>query len=279
MDLAESRWGDDQRPFGGDRPLCARIRCTVLKEVAYGMVPGSCPPPEPETRFADWLQDCPSETVTMAREFKAFVRANPVKPPQPLLRVVFVAGGLATSLQETAADFTLLYDSLTDSAIAARFAACRPWMQAVLAKMLHTTTVATLPAPWRFLVILRMSPTPLSMYGGDGQRVDLMPVLREHPWEPRRTMDVRGQAPSLGEVCDSSHANRRSEAHAQGARQRIRPQSRKTGRTPKDPTLCWAGWVLVLTTVAPAVLWAETISALYRVRWPIAIAINRWKRV
>ena len=37
--------------------------------------------------------------------------------------------------------------------MAERLAACRPWMQAVLAHRLHTQTDATLPASWRFLVI------------------------------------------------------------------------------------------------------------------------------
>ena len=89
----------------------------------------------------------------MAREFKAFVRAKKVKTPQQLLRVVFLYCGLDKSLRETAADFTLLYESITHSSIAERLAACLPWVQAVLAKMLHTNAVSTLPAPWRFLVI------------------------------------------------------------------------------------------------------------------------------
>ena len=127
-------------------------------------------------------------------------------------------------------------------------------------------------------VILRMSPAQLPVYGGDGQRVDLLPVLREPPGETSRPLDVRVQAPSLGEVRGSIHAYRRSEAQAHVARQRIRTQSRKKGHTPTDPTLFWAGWVLVFTTVAPSLRSAATISALYRVRWPIEIAITRWKR-
>ncbi|HSF29989.1 MAG TPA: IS4/IS5 family transposase, partial [Candidatus Tectomicrobia bacterium] len=111
------------------------------------------PPVDPDTLFADLLQDLPPETAAMAREFKAFVRAKKVKTPQQLLRVVFLYCGVDKSLRETAADFTLLYESITDSSIAERLAACRPWVQAVLAKMLPTNTVATLPAPWRFLVI------------------------------------------------------------------------------------------------------------------------------
>jgi hypothetical protein len=47
------------------------------------------PPPAPDTLFEDRLQDLPPETTAMARACKAFVRAKKVKPPQPLLRVVF----------------------------------------------------------------------------------------------------------------------------------------------------------------------------------------------
>ena len=55
----------------------------------------------------------------MAREFKAFVRAKKVKTPQQLLRVVFVYCGVDKSLRETAADFTLLYESLTPTTTSA----------------------------------------------------------------------------------------------------------------------------------------------------------------
>jgi hypothetical protein len=111
------------------------------------------PPPDPNTLFEDLLQDLPPETTAMARECKAFARAKKVKTPQQLLRVVFLYCGVDKSLRETAATFTLRYESITDTSIAERLAACRPWVQAVLAKMLHTQAVATLPAPWRFLVI------------------------------------------------------------------------------------------------------------------------------
>ena len=39
------------------------------------------PPPDPDTLFADLLQDLPPETRAMAREFKALVRAKKVTPP------------------------------------------------------------------------------------------------------------------------------------------------------------------------------------------------------
>jgi hypothetical protein len=93
------------------------------------------------------LQDLPLETTAMARECKAFVRAKKVKVSQQLLRVVFFYCGVEKLLRDTAAAFTLLSESMTDSSMAERVAACRPWVQAVLAKMLPTHTVAPLPAP------------------------------------------------------------------------------------------------------------------------------------
>ena len=39
---------------------------------------------DPDTLFEELLQDLPSETVQMARTFKAFVRAKKVKTPAQL---------------------------------------------------------------------------------------------------------------------------------------------------------------------------------------------------
>jgi hypothetical protein len=55
-------------------------------------------------------------------------------------------------------------------------------------------------------------------------------------------------------------------------------QGHKKG-TPTAESLVLAGWVLVLTTLAPAVLSAQTIMALSRCRWQVEIAIKRWKSV
>ena|SRR5438270_9832917 len=100
----------------------------------------------------------------------------------------------------------------------------------------------------------------------------------EPSWETSRTIAVRVPAPaSSAAVCGAVHAYRLSEEQANTARQRIRAQSRKKSRTPKDAPLCWAGWVLVFTTMAPFLRSAETISALYRVRWHIELVIKRWQ--
>ena len=50
-------------------------------------------------------------------------------------------------------------------------------------------------------------------------------------------------------------------------------------RRAESAALFLAGWVLVFTTLAPAVLSAQTIMALYRCRWQVELAIKRWKSV
>jgi IS4 transposase len=64
---------------------------------------------------------------------------------------------------------------------------------------------------------------------------------------------------------------------ASRARQKCR-QGQKKG-TPKAASLFLAGWGWVFTTLAPVVLSAQTIMALYRGRWPVESAIKRWKSV
>ena len=91
---------------------------------------------DPDTLFEELLQDLPSETVQMARAFKAFVRAKKVKTPAQLLRVVFLYCGLDKPLREVAGTFTALYESITDQAVAERLRACGPWVKALLRRML-----------------------------------------------------------------------------------------------------------------------------------------------
>jgi hypothetical protein len=111
------------------------------------------PRPDPDTLFEDLLQDLPSETAQMAREFKAFTRARKIKTPHQLLRVVCLYGGLDQSLRDVAGTVTLLREPLTDTAIAQRVAACGPWVKALLTHMLKRAEPSILPDSRRFLVI------------------------------------------------------------------------------------------------------------------------------
>ena len=308
----------------------------------------------PDTLFEELLQDLPSETVQMARTFKAFVRAKKVKTPAQLLRVVFLYCGLDKSLREVAGTFTALYASITDQAVAERLRACGPWVQALLRQMFPMATVESLPAGRRFVVldassiqapgatgtdhrlhiamdlvslqflevlvsdvhtgetlkhftfapgdiavadrgyaqcqgmsaalqqganlIVRLHPFSVVLGDATGAPLELCAALKRQRMETRRTLVVTLRATGgQHEVRGWVHAYRLNVEQANRARHKCR-QGHKKG-TPSAESLFLAGWVLVFTTLAPAVLSAQTIMALYRCRWQVEIAIKRWKSV
>ena len=309
---------------------------------------------DPDTLFEELLQDLPPETVQMAREFKAFVRAKKIKTPAQLLRVVFLYCGLDKSLREVAGTFTALYEAITDQAVAERLRACGPWVQALLRRMLPLAQGDTLPAGHRFVVIdassiqapgatgtdhrlhiamdllslqflevlvsdvhtgetlkhftlgpgdvavadrgyaqcqgmsaavaqgadliVRLNPFSVVLSDAAGAPVELCVTLKRQNMATLRTLAVTlRSAGGQHEVRGWVHAYRLNAEHANRARQKCR-QGHKKG-TPSAASLLLAGWVLVFTTLAPAVLTAQTIMALYRCRWQVEIAIKRWKSV
>jgi hypothetical protein len=309
---------------------------------------------DPDTLFEELLQDLPPEAIQMAREFKAFVRAKKVKTPPQLLRVVFLYCGLDKSLREVAGTFTALYEAITDQAVAERLRACRPWVHALLRRMLPLAPGATLPVGRRFVVIdassiqapgatgtdhrlhsamdllslqflevlvsdvhtgetlkhftlapgdvaladrgyapcqgmhaavaqgadliVRLNPFSVVLSDTAGAPVELCGILKRQQMETLRTLAVTlCAAGGQHEVRGWVHAYRLSAEQAHRARHKCR-QGHKKG-TPSAASLFLAGWVLVFTTLAPAVLTAQTIMALYRCRWQVEIAIKRWKSV
>jgi hypothetical protein len=59
----------------------------------------------------------------------------------------------------------------------------------------------------------------------------------------------------------------------------VQVQAKKKGRQVQQRTLDLAEWVLVLTTLPPAVLPTATVLALYRVRWQVELVITRLKTI
>ena len=309
---------------------------------------------DPDTLFEELLQDLPPETMQMAREFKAFVRAKKVKTPAQLLRVVFLYCGLDKPLREVAGICTALYASITDQAVAERLRACGPWVQAMLRRMLPLSAVDTLPQGLRFVVIdassiqapgakgtdhrlhlamdfvslqflevlvsdvhtgetlkhftlapgdvvladrgyaqcqgmrvaieqgaaliVRLNPFSVVLSDAVGAPLELSAALKRQKTDTLRTLVVALHAAGgQHEVRGWVHAYRLNVEQANRARHTCR-QGHKKG-TPSAASLLLAGWVLVFTTLAPAVLSAQTIMALYRCRWQVEIAIKRWKSV
>lgn len=314
----------------------------------------SLPLTDADTLFEQLLQDLPPETISLAREFKAFARAKKVKTPEQLLRLVLLYCGLDKPLREVAGTFTVLYESITDQSVAERLRACGPWIKATLRHMLPLSAVSALPQGLRFLVIdastvqapgakgtdhrlhiamdlvslefvevlisdvhtgetlkhftlapgdvaiadrgyaqvqglsealkrgaaliVRLNPFSVVVKDARAQPLALRQALRRPTSETIRTVEVRLQSSDgQDEVHGWVHAYRLSAEQAGRARQQCRKRH-KTG-TPKAETLYLAGWVLVFTTLAPALLSPSTIMALYRCRWQVELAIKRWNSV
>ena len=127
-------------------------------------------------------------------------------------------------------------------------------------------------------LIVRLNPFSVVLTTPTGQPLALGAALKRQPAETIRTLPVViGSACGQHEVRGWVQAYRLSAEQANRARQKCR-QRHKTGQ-PQAETLFLAGWVLVFTTLAPAVLSAPTILAVYRCRWQVEIAIKRWKSV
>jgi hypothetical protein len=127
-------------------------------------------------------------------------------------------------------------------------------------------------------LIVRLNPFSVVLGDAAGAPLELCATLKRPRMETLRTLAVElcatgGQYAVRGWV----HAYRLNAEQANRARQKCR-QGHKKG-TPTAESLWLAGWVLVFTTLAPAVLSPQTIMALYRCRWHVAIAIKRWKSV
>lgn len=127
-------------------------------------------------------------------------------------------------------------------------------------------------------LIVRLNPFSVVLSTPSGQPLALEVALKRQPAETLCTLPVvLRSACGQHEVRGWVQAYRLSAEQANRARQKCR-QRHKTGQ-PQAATLFLAGWVLVCTTLAPAVLAAETIVALYRCRWQVELAIKRWKSV
>lgn len=75
------------------------------------------------------------------------------------------------------------------------------------------------------------------------------------------------------------HAFRLPEEAALQARSRLRKRSTRKGTKTKPETMYLAEWMLLLTSLEPERIPAETVAKLYRSRWQIEIVIKRLKSI
>jgi hypothetical protein len=126
-------------------------------------------------------------------------------------------------------------------------------------------------------VVVRYNPHSLNLYDAAGAKIDWLAELQGTA-ETERCLPVRVQVE--GEFIEGYlHGCRLPPAPAAEARRRVQAQARKKGRQAQARTLALAEWVLVLSTLPPAVLPTATVLALYRVRWQVELVIKRLKSI
>jgi hypothetical protein len=127
-------------------------------------------------------------------------------------------------------------------------------------------------------LIVRLTPFSVVLCDPTAQPLAWCTALKRQPTDTIRTLAVVIQS-TCGQhtVRGWVHAYRLNAEQAGRARHKCRQRHKKGA--PKAESLFLAGWVLVLTTLSPEVLSAQTIMGLYRCRWQVEIAIKRWKSV
>ena len=306
-----------------------------------------------DTSFERFLQELPEDFRELAREFKAFSRSRKIKTPEQLLQVVLGYCGIDQVLRETAGNFTLLEERISDTAIQNRLKACGPWVKALLSRMMGSAAAALIEGNLRFVVIdgstvqgpgatgtwyrlhiavdlvrlhlidvkvtdahegeslkhyplqngdvvvvdrgynqaqeliawadrgvgvvVRYNPHSLNGYDETQTKIDGYEELQKTT-ETERCVPVRVQV--NGQFIEGYvHACRLPPAQAAEAQQRVRARAKKKGRRAQPRTLALAEWVLVLTTLLPALLSTTTVMALYRLRWQLELVIKRLKGI
>lgn len=106
-----------------------------------------------DTTFESFLQELPEDYRELAIEFKAFTRSRKIKTPEQLMQGVMNYCGIDAVLRETAGNFTLLEERISDTAIHKRLKACVPWVKALLSRMMGEAFQPVTAGHLRFLIV------------------------------------------------------------------------------------------------------------------------------
>ena len=126
-------------------------------------------------------------------------------------------------------------------------------------------------------VVVRMTPQYLRLWTTGGEPFDLVRALQRGPQRQQSfALQVRDEKSGQG-LPVWIHALHLNAQQCNRARRRAKRQAGRRGRTVRQQTLFLSEWVLVLTTLPPTELTAETILELYRIRWQVELLIKRYK--
>jgi hypothetical protein len=125
-------------------------------------------------------------------------------------------------------------------------------------------------------VVVRIGWQNVPLREADGRPLDLLAWLRALAGPAERPAWV---ATPDGVFALRLLARPVAAAAAEAARRRLRRAATKKGRTPDRRSLEAAGYVVLVSTLAPAAWTTAEVLALYRVRWQVELAFKRLKGI
>lgn len=125
-------------------------------------------------------------------------------------------------------------------------------------------------------VVVRLKPSGMRLQTPEGEPLDVEQALRKSTGQ---IVTIPAQFKHQSKTISVwVHAYHLTQEAANRARQRCRRKANKNScPTPKQRTLFFCGWVIVLTTISPQQVSSLLIGKLYRLRWQIEIVIKRFK--
>lgn len=127
-------------------------------------------------------------------------------------------------------------------------------------------------------VVVRIGWTSLPLEDSAGQRIALLPWLRQLPPSGLGQREVWVETAS-GRYRLWLIAWRFAPQVVEATRRQLRQRARKSGRTPRKETLEAAEFLMIVTNLEEKCWLAEEVLKLYRLRWQVEIAIKRLKSI
>lgn len=124
--------------------------------------------------------------------------------------------------------------------------------------------------------IVRCAAANIRLFSSTETRINVVGELRKQECKPVVSLQVWIKSETTMQPA-YLHAFRLPEEAVAQAHVRLRKRSIKRGTKTKTETIYLAGWMLLLTSIEPEKMSAETVAKLYRSRWQIEMVIKRLK--
>jgi hypothetical protein len=126
-------------------------------------------------------------------------------------------------------------------------------------------------------IIVRYNAANFPVQDWDGNQINVADALADIKPGQLTTLPVQFQSKKGKTYQAWIHVYRLEGAQAKAARRRCEREAQRSRYRLRPETLFLAEFVMVLSSIPPEILNAETVLALYRCRWQVELLIKRWK--